>query len=223
MKTRTPVRLLSVTRVAPTTFLAMPVFYFGFCSCCGSPSTTLADEGAPQGIVLYTTGVTGDSEIFALDVAAGRTWNVTCSSGSQDGDAALSPDKEHIAFASDRNGHMEIYTMRIDGSDVQQLTHHGVYAAHPTWSPDGAWIAFHMGPIGQWDIGIVSADGSDLRQVTSNPASDFHPVWSPVANRIVFESMRAGPPNLFLYDVDTGDLTQLTDDSGSNQQAASAA
>lgn len=77
--------------------------------------------GLSEGIILYTAEGTGNVDIFALDATDGRTWNVTCSPESRDGDAELSPDGEWIAFASNRDGRMEIYVMSIDGSEIVQL------------------------------------------------------------------------------------------------------
>ena len=52
-----------------------------------------------------------------------------------DSDPAWSPDGTQIAFASDRDGDFEIYTMRSDGTDVRQLTRNNVQDRNPAWSP----------------------------------------------------------------------------------------
>ena len=59
-----------------------------------------------------------------------------------DGHPSWSPDGRHIAFASDRDGNVEIYVMGSDGSNPRRLTNHSAGDGHPSWSPDGRHIAF---------------------------------------------------------------------------------
>lgn len=53
------------------------------------------------------------------------------------------PDAGRIAFESDRDGHMEIYVMGIDGANQARLTNNPASDANPVWSPDGKTIVFH--------------------------------------------------------------------------------
>ncbi|KAB2855401.1 MAG: hypothetical protein F9K46_15615, partial [Anaerolineae bacterium] len=57
--------------------------------------------------------------------------------------------EQWIAFISDRDGNAEIYRMRPDGSDVQQLTHTGNNTTHCSvrWSWRGDRIFFTRTPI----------------------------------------------------------------------------
>ena len=45
------------------------------------------------------------------------------------------PDGTRIAFDSDRDGDVEIYTMRADGTDVRQPTANNAVDLNPAWSP----------------------------------------------------------------------------------------
>jgi Tol biopolymer transport system component len=54
-----------------------------------------------------------------------------------------SPDGTHLAFMTSRNGRMEIFTMKSDGSEPERLvTMPRGSAIDPRWSPDGASIVF---------------------------------------------------------------------------------
>lgn len=54
-----------------------------------------------------------------------------------------SPDGTQLAFMTSRNGRMEIFTMRADGSEPERLvTMPRGSAIDPRWSPDGSTIVF---------------------------------------------------------------------------------
>jgi Tol biopolymer transport system component len=55
--------------------------------------------------------------------------------------ARWSHDGQRIAFYSDRTGAYEIWTIRADGSEPQQLTR-SPGAHYPVWSPDGRSMAY---------------------------------------------------------------------------------
>jgi Tol biopolymer transport system component len=57
-----------------------------------------------------------------------------------------SPDGKRIAFASDRSGTYEIWTIQPDGRGLKRLTDTpGQIATGPIWSPDGSRIGFTHG------------------------------------------------------------------------------
>ena len=48
---------------------------------------------------------------------------------------ALTPIAERIAFASDRDGNLEVYVMDADGSNQIRLTNNPATNGSPTWVP----------------------------------------------------------------------------------------
>ena len=52
----------------------------------------------------------------------------------------FSPDGEWVAFHSDRDGNIELYIMRVDGSEVKRITVNPATDATASWSPDGKWL-----------------------------------------------------------------------------------
>jgi TolB protein len=101
------------------------------------------------------------------------------------------PDNGRIAFASDRSGQFEIYSMRSDGENVRQLTNSGGNSIISDWSADGRSITFDSDRTGSVQIYVMRADGSDERQVTDLPGFSGDPAFSPDGNRIVFEHVAA--------------------------------
>jgi Tol biopolymer transport system component/imidazolonepropionase-like amidohydrolase len=55
---------------------------------------------------------------------------------------AWSPDGRQLAFASDRDGHMEIWIRDLATGTETQLTRGRATAAAPAWSPDGSHVAY---------------------------------------------------------------------------------
>jgi Tol biopolymer transport system component len=110
-----------------------------------------------------------------------RTQNGSVTSSS------VSPDGQWIAYQSSG----EIWKMRVDGSELQNLTRDGASDQSPAWSPDGTRIAFHSDRSAQqfmWDIFIMDADGSNATQITSDPAIEGNPSWAPDGSALAFWS-----------------------------------
>jgi TolB protein len=89
---------------------------------------------SPDGTKLaYVSRIEGVFQIMMLDNATKKTTRLTYGLGNNE-NPRWSPDGRHIVFASNRgDGRYAIYTMRSDGSNVQQLTK-GLDAYTPDWS-----------------------------------------------------------------------------------------
>jgi len=129
----------------------------------------------------------------------------------------ISPDGKWLAFDSDRSGNMDIYKMRVDGSDLQQLTRNTADEFHPGWSPDGREVSFQSWRSGNRDSYAMSADGTSERLIASAPGHDFAGMWSPDGTQIAFASDRNGGVSgseLFLVSASGGTPKQLTTQGG---------
>lgn len=122
----------------------------------------------------------------------------------------LAPDGDRIAFDSDRNGTMQIWIMRRDGSDLRALTRGEGHDFRPRFSPDGQQIAFYSLRSGNRDIYVKPIDGGAARQLTDHPETDWMPSWSPDGREIAFGSMRAGSADIWVVPASGGAPRQLT-------------
>ena len=109
-----------------------------------------------------------------------------------------------VAFASDRTGDWDIYTMNPDGSSQTNITNSpDIDEQMPTWSPDRQLIAFTSTRDGNQNIYVMDAGGGDPTPLTLDPGSDHSPRWSPDGSRIAFSSDRTGNFEIFVMDVGT--------------------
>jgi TolB protein len=112
-----------------------------------TPNTPSYMHGwSPDGKTLVYTGGRGketpEFDIFAMNAdGSGSERNLTNSKGLDDG-PEYSPDGKLIYFNSVRSGTMQIWRMKPDGSDPEQVTNDGWHNWFPHVSPDGQWIAF---------------------------------------------------------------------------------
>src|SRR5690606_9229131 len=119
-----------------------------------------------------------------------------------------------IAFISDRDGDMEIYTINLDGSQLTQITQNAVHDSLPIWSPDGTKIMFisrDPAVSRDNDIYTVHADGTNSINLTQGIGNNIQPSWSADGNRIIFVSYRNNESNIYYMDSDGQNLVQVTD------------
>jgi len=102
-------------------------------------------------------------------------------------------------------GHFEIYSQRLDGSDVRKLTSNGAYNAEATVSPDGSRIIFTSTRDGDIDLYTMRTDGSDVRRVTSRVGYDGGAFYSPDGRQIVWRAQYPATA------ADTADYRRLLD------------
>jgi Tol biopolymer transport system component len=103
--------------------------------------TKIAYQGAPAG--------GGAIRIYLVDADGGNPAPIGPNLDSLDLRPAWSPDGTRIAFASRMDGDFDIYTMRADGTDIQQVTNDPGRDVEPTWQPLPAAVSgFYARPKG---------------------------------------------------------------------------
>ena len=101
---------------------------------------------------------------------------------------AISPDGRTIAYSSDRDGAMEIYTSGFTpGTARVALTNDGGQNIFADWSPDGQMVAYHSRKKG--GIWMVPSGGGAARQVVNFGSQ---PSWTPDGEQMVFTSDAGG-------------------------------
>ncbi len=107
---------------------------------------------SPDGKTLAFVGQrNGDFDIYTLPADGGSAsegtssrieeTRLTTAKGLDDG-PEYSPDGKYIYFNSERTGHMQIWRMRPDGSEQEQVFADDYNNWFPHISPDGKWMVF---------------------------------------------------------------------------------
>jgi Tol biopolymer transport system component len=118
-------------------------------------------------------------------------------------DRACPPPPDQAAGYVWPLGRLEIYTSKLDGSDLSQLTNNGAYNAESTVSPDGKTIIFTSTRDGDIDLYTMKVDGTGVRRITTRIGYDGGAFFSPDGKLIVW---RAGYPATA---ADTADYQRL--------------
>ena len=149
---------------------------------------TMARTFSPDGTYfLYarTTAARG-FDIFWQRVGGGNPRNLTEDSAAYDGQPAISPDGQRIAFRSEREGG-GIFVMGATGESVRRVTDFGY---NPAWSPDGKQIA--VATEGVVEPGsrtstsrIFRVDLATGQRRLVSRGDAVQPSWSPDGRRVV--------------------------------------
>lgn len=131
----------------------------------------------------------------------------------------VAPDGSRILFSSDRSGKTQLYTMRVDGTDLRQLTTDSAGAHSAAWSPDVRRVVYvTSGAIGN-RIVIIGADGSG-RRVISEAAGNQSPSWSPDGSSILFAAGEFPNINIHTMNADGNNRRNIAPNPGFDYDAA---
>jgi TolB protein len=177
--------------------------------------------------IVFTSDRSGDLELWTMDINGKNQKQITFGLG-YDGGAFFSPDGKRLVFRASRpTGEeeekeykellsqglvaptaMEIYTCKVDGSDLKQVTHLGKANWAPFYHPGGKKIIFssnHHSKKGyDFQLFMINDDGSGIEQITNQSMFNAFPMFSPNGKKIIFSSNRNNggtrDTNLFIAD-----------------------
>lgn len=158
----------------------------------------------------YPPVTAGEANVVITGVAGGSISSLLLR------DTSKPPYETLIAFASQREGSRDIYSMSSDGSDLLHLTNTSAEETTPVWSPNGSKIAFATNRDGNWEIYVMNADGSNPLRLTKNNGDDTFPAWSPNGRQIAFVSTRNGNADIYKMNADGSNSVRLTSHSATD-------
>ena len=181
----------------------------------------------------YVWAVYRDYDIVLADTG-GRVLRTLTSTPGYDAEATVSPRGDRIVFTSVRDGDLDLYSMKVDGSDVRRLTRDIGYDGGAFYSWDGSMIVYRgwhyddttsareyrallsrdLVKPSKMELFVMNADGTGRRQLTFAGAASFAPFFHPDNRRIIFASNLADPRGrdfeLYMINVDGSGLERIT-------------
>lgn len=124
---------------------------------------------------------------IAVTTPGGSKPHVVVRGGLANDEPSWQPGGERLAFARQLTAATwRVFTVDVDGSALQAVTHGPRSALDPAWSPDGRRLAFaYQAASGRWQICVATAVGQ-LRRCYRSAFSDTQPAWSPDGRWLAF-------------------------------------
>ena len=158
----------------------------------------------------------GKCGIYKLDPATGKVTLIYSTSDEMYTSALrLSNHGDKFVFAQEIDGtsdlDTEIFTIGVDGKNLQRLTSNSYWDLYPAWSPDDSQIAFISNRTKDLDIYVMNADGADQHLLYDSGSHDADIDWA--SDTIVFTSGF----KIWTIKDDGTDPTQVTNPANAGQ------
>lgn len=192
---------------------------------------------SPDGkYIAFSSNRDGDYDIYIMEADGSNLFNATADPSplltsilymiKKSGDRwpSWSPDGSKIVFSSAQDNIMmqsielNIFSMKVEGTEVINLTDTLDVDGIPDWAPDGNQIVFVSDRDPDTNIYLMDSDGTNVIQLTDIECDNDFPKWSPDGNRIAFESNRDGNHDIYLMNNDGSEIIRLTSESSEDQQ-----
>lgn len=157
-----------------------------------------------------------------------------------DAEGTVQPGGDLIVYTSISSGDLELWTMKLDGTNKKQITNVLGYDGGAFFSPDGRKLVFRgsrpetkseislykellsynmVSPL-KMEIYIVNVDGSNMKRITNLGGSNWAPYYYPSGKKIIFSSNYLNPLSfnfqLFSINENGTGLEQVTNGSTFN-------
>jgi eukaryotic-like serine/threonine-protein kinase len=111
-----------------------------------------------------------------------------------------SPDGKEIVFASDLNGHADLYAKSTSGSQAQKVLQESPKNKHPVdWSSDGKFLLYNESEHNKSSLWLLATQGKEApRLLLQDPFYSEDGSFSPDGRWIAYSSPEQGAPQVFV-------------------------
>jgi tricorn protease len=206
-----------------------------------------AAHAAERGLWMRYPAISPDGKSIAFSYR-GNLWKVAATGGiatpltvgaGHNTAPVWSPDGSKIAFASDRNGNMDVFVMPAEGGAATRLTFHSADETPTSFTPDGKAVLFTAAVLdaatnvdfpsnARPELYRVGLDGGMPVQVLSTPA--LYAVYDREGRRLAYSDQRgfemewrkhdnsSFARNVWIWDTAANKHTRLTEFGADNRQ-----
>ncbi|NVJ96934.1 MAG: PD40 domain-containing protein [Alphaproteobacteria bacterium] len=177
-------------------------------------------------------------DIYKVDAKGGTAVPLSLNA-AWEGHPVWSNDGKSLAFASDRNGNMDVYVMPSAGGKANRLTYHSANDIPTSFGKGDKSVLFSsarleaaasaFNPLSRFpELYQVETSGGTPAQVLTTPAENAH--WNKAGTKLVYQDKKglesdlrkhdrsAFARDIWMYDAKTGAHTQLTSDAAGDQE-----
>ena len=175
----------------------------------GRVTGTLGDEAtfwdvalSPGGdqAAVNVSGPAGSADLWLYDIARGVGTRLTFDPHDEWG-LAWSPNAKTIAFASDREGHYDLYTIAVGGTQPEQLLYKSDTTKVPDCiSPDGRLLMYsEQSRETGWDLWLLPLEGEHTpRPFINTPFDQPMAAFSPDSRWVAYGSNESGAMEVYV-------------------------
>lgn len=165
-------------------------------------------------------------DLYKIDMATSKVNRLTNDASAQEYVVQFSPDDQWISVltnkrhpaAPDKPGQLNLWKMRVDGTDYAPLTRFAFPVFGGSWSPDGTTLAFASNEdasnLKNIDAYLVNADGTGTKKIFSVKSGSQDGIidWHPDGKRVAVSSDASGTQRAGILDIATGQVRWLGKD-----------
>ena len=164
----------------------------------GYVALRLSPDGGRAAVV--TRDAAGNEDVLIYDLARDIPTRFTFFAG-QDNFPVWSPDGERLAFASSREGQMNVFWKAADGTgEAERLTTGATVQVSSSWSPDGAsQVLYEAHPETGGDIAVLSMDGDGTTEpLLQTEFVEYYPEVSRDGRWLAYVSNESGQNEVYV-------------------------